>query len=153
MQDVTYYSKAALHDAFKAWRKGGPACSGRFDEKGAWKSKLSTRTTRYDQAGKKIVGVERAFDTRIFDGNVWGLQWTTNDIVAKGLFPQYYKHVGDERVAVIALDLDDPVFQRATGATTLFQRGGQFLQGLFSQGHAGDGGGLCPDVRLDECGP
>ncbi|MCK7501723.1 MAG: hypothetical protein MZW92_75810 [Comamonadaceae bacterium] len=50
VQDVTYYSKAALYDAFKAWRDGGPACSGRFDEKGAWKPKLNTRTTRYDQA-------------------------------------------------------------------------------------------------------
>ena len=25
VQDVTYYSKAALYDAFKAWRDGGPA--------------------------------------------------------------------------------------------------------------------------------
>ena len=41
VQDVTYYSKAALYDAFKAWRDGGPACSGRFDEKGAWKPKLN----------------------------------------------------------------------------------------------------------------
>jgi hypothetical protein len=100
VQDVTYYSKAALYDAFKAWRDGGPACSGRMDGKGAWKPKLNTHTTHYDQAGKKLTGVESAFDTRIFDGNVWGLQWSTNDIVAKGLFPQYYKHVGEERVAV-----------------------------------------------------
>ena len=87
VQDVTYYSKAALYDAFKAWRDGGPACSGRFDEKGACKPKLNTRTTRYDQAGKKIVGVERAFDTRIFEGNVWGLQWFTNDLSREGPVP------------------------------------------------------------------
>ena len=102
VQDVTYYSKAALYDAFKAWRDGGPASSGRMDGKGAWKPKLNTHTTHYDQEGKKITGVESAFDTRIFDGNVWGLQWSTNDLVAKGLFPQYYKHVGAERVAVPA---------------------------------------------------
>jgi hypothetical protein len=102
VQDVTYYSKSALYDVFKSWRDGGPACSGRFGEKGAFKPKLNTRTTRYDQAGKKLVGVERAFDTRIFEGNVWGLQWFTNDVAAKGKFPQYYKHVGDERVAVSA---------------------------------------------------
>ena len=102
VQDVTYYSKAALQDAFKAWRDGGSACSGRFDQKGTWRPKLNTHTTRYDQAGKKLTGVESAFDTRVFDGNVWGLQWSTNDIVAKGLFPQYYKHVGEERVAVPA---------------------------------------------------
>ena len=46
VQDVTYYSKAALYDAFKSWRDGGPACSGRFAEPGAWKPKLDTRTTR-----------------------------------------------------------------------------------------------------------
>ncbi len=32
VQDVTYYSKAALPDAFKAWRNGGPPSSGRFDD-------------------------------------------------------------------------------------------------------------------------
>jgi hypothetical protein len=88
VQDVAYYSKAALYDAFKAWRLGGAACSGRFDEKHAWKPKLSTRTTRYDQGGKKMTGVERVFDTRVFEGNVWGLQWFTNDLCGGGLFPQ-----------------------------------------------------------------
>ena len=105
VQDVTYYSKAALYDAFKAWRDGGPSCSGRFDAKGAFKPRLNTRTTRYDQAGKKIVGVERVFDTRIFEGNVWGLQWFTNDVAPKGLFPQYYKHVGEERLAIPAKEV------------------------------------------------
>ena len=83
VQDVTYYSKAALCDAFKAWRDGGPACSGRFDAKGAWKSRLSTHTTRYDQAGKKMTGVERVFDTKVFEGNVWGLEW-----FGSGISPQ-----------------------------------------------------------------
>ena len=100
VQDVTYYSKAALYDAFKAWRDGGPACSGKIDEKHSWKPKLTTRTTRYDQAGKKMAGVERVFDTRIFEGNVWGLQWFTNYGGAQGLFPQYFKQIGDERVVV-----------------------------------------------------
>ena len=102
VQDVTYYSKAALFDAFQSWRKGGQVCSGRFAAKGAFRPKLNTHTTRYDQAGKKLVGVERAFDTRIFEGNVWGLQWFTNDLAANGLFPQYYKQAGEDRVAVAA---------------------------------------------------
>ena len=102
VQDATYYSKAALYDAFKAWRNGGSVCSGRFDEKATWKPKLTTRTTRFDQGRKKMTGVECAFDTRIFAGNAWGLQWFTNDISPRGLFPQYYKHVGEERVAVAA---------------------------------------------------
>jgi len=97
VQDVTYYSKAALYDAFKAWRHGGLACSGRFDEKGAWKSTLTTRTTRYDQGGKKMIGVERVFDTRVFEGNAWGLEWFNSNLSPNGLFPQYYKHVGEEQ--------------------------------------------------------
>ncbi len=105
VQDVTYYSKRALFDAFRAWRDGGPACPARFNEKGAWKPKLMTRTTRYDQGGKGLTGVDRVFDTKIFEGNVWGLQWFTNDISPKGLFPQYYKNVGDERVAVPAAEV------------------------------------------------
>ncbi len=105
VQDVTYYSKAALYDAFKAWRDGGPACSGRIDSQAAWKPKLDTRTTRYDQAGKKITGVERVFDTRIFEGNVWGLQWFTNTISPPGRFPQYFRHAGEERVAVAAAEV------------------------------------------------
>jgi hypothetical protein len=100
VQDVTYYSKAALYDAFRAWRDGGPACSGRFDEQGAWKPKLSPRPTRYDQDGKKITGVERVFENKIFEGNVWGLQWLSNAPSPRGVFPQYCKHVGEERVVV-----------------------------------------------------
>jgi len=105
VQDVTYYSKAALYDAFKAWRNGGPACSGRFDKQGAWKSTLTTQTTRYDQAGKKMAGVERVFDTKVFAGNVWGLQWFNRDTSPQGSFPQYFKQVGEERVAVAAADV------------------------------------------------
>jgi hypothetical protein len=66
---------------------------------------LNTQTTRYDQGGKKITGVERVFDTRIFEGNVWGLQWFSNSLSAKGLFPQYYRHAGDERLAVAAAEV------------------------------------------------
>ena len=107
VQDVTYYAKSALYDDFKSWRNGGPACSGQLSQKGAWKPKLATRTTRYDQGGKKITDVERVFDTAIFEGNVWGLQWHTNGISPIGLFPQYYKHVGDERVAVSEAEIPE----------------------------------------------
>lgn len=112
VQDVTYYSKAALYDAFKTWREGGPACSGRFDEKGAWKSTLTTRTPRYDLAGKIITGVKEIFDTKIFD-NVWGLKWYDGTVNTFGRFPQYYKHVGDKRIAIEAKDVP-----RETGLLT-----------------------------------
>lgn len=100
VQDVTYYSKSALQDAFRSWRDGGPACSGRFDDRGAWKPRLTTHPTRYDQGGKRIRGVDRVFETKVFEGNVWGVQWLPNDVSPPGLFPQYYKHVGDERIVV-----------------------------------------------------
>jgi len=105
VQDVTYYSKAALYTAFKAWRNGGPVCSGRFNEKGAWKATLTTATTEYDQAGKRIAGVENVFDTKVFEGNVWGLEWFSNSISPRGVFPQYFKQVGDKRVAVAAAEV------------------------------------------------
>jgi hypothetical protein len=100
VQDVVYYSKAALYDAFRAWRDGGPVCSGQFEEKGAWKSTLRTRTPRFDQGGKKITGVEKVFDTAIFEGNVWGLKWYDGTVNTFGKFPQYFRHEGDERIAV-----------------------------------------------------
>jgi len=105
VQDVTYYSQAALLDAFKSWRDGGPACSGSFDPNGAWKPRLNTHTTRFDQAGQKIAGVERVLDTRIFEGNVWGVQWFTNDLSPDGEFPQYFKRSGGECVPVAAADV------------------------------------------------
>ncbi|MFO0833411.1 MAG: hypothetical protein U0638_00460 [Phycisphaerales bacterium] len=105
VQDVTYYSKAALWDSLKTWRDGGAASSGRFDTKGAWRPTLTTKTTEYDQAGKKVVGVERTFDTKVFDGNVWGLQWSGESRARFAAFPQYYKQAGEQRVAVAPSDV------------------------------------------------
>ncbi len=105
VQDVKYYSKAALYDAFKAWRDGGPACSGRFDEKGAWKATLTTRRPRFDQAGREISGVEKVVDTEIFGPHVWGLKWKDSKISPNGVFPQYYKRMGQKLVAVAASEV------------------------------------------------
>ena len=119
VQDMTYYSKRALYDAFKAWRDGGPACSGVFDANGAWKPTLTTQTTRFDQDGKLIRGVEKIFDTKIFEGNVWGLEWFDGTRNAMGHFPGYFKQVKDDRVVVPAegmpaeTRLHDRVFERA----------------------------------------
>jgi hypothetical protein len=73
---------------------GGPICSGKFDEQGAWQPRLNTHIARYDQVGNEMTGIERALDTRIFDGNVRGLQWFTNNIAAVGMFPHYDKRGG-----------------------------------------------------------
>ncbi len=104
VQDVTYYSKAALYDDFKAWRDGGEKCSGQFNEKGTFKPKLTTKTTKFDQGGNTIVGVDKLFNTKVFEGNVWGLQWADLDQKA-GLFPQYFKHDGKARVTIAQSEL------------------------------------------------
>lgn len=100
VQDVTYYSKAALYDAFLAWRRGGPAPSGAFDRAGAFVAKLSTRTPGFDQDKKPIDGVASTFDTVVFADNTWGLVWKDGGHAPRGQFPQYYRHDGDRRVAV-----------------------------------------------------
>jgi hypothetical protein len=105
VQDVTYYSKSALFTSFKSWRNGGSECSGVFDTKSAFKPKLRTETTKYNQAGKQIAGVEGTFDTKIFDGNVWGLQWNSKGAAAIGEFPQYYKQSENRRVAISASEV------------------------------------------------
>jgi hypothetical protein len=113
VQDVTYYSKAALYDAFKAWRDGGPACSGTFDSKGAWHSKLRTRSPGYKQDNKRITGVKDVFDTKVFEGNVWGVQWSKGSAYPPGEFPRYFRHEGDKRVVVTEADVP-----RETGLRT-----------------------------------
>lgn len=106
VQDVTYYSKSALYDAFKQWRDGrGPECSGAFNVEGAWNCSLTTKTTRYQQAGINISGVEQVFDTKVFDDTCWGVEWFDSTISPDGVFPQYYKQVNDKRIAVAASDV------------------------------------------------
>ncbi len=105
VQDVIYYSKAALYDAFKAWRDGGPSCSGQFDERGSWKATLTTRTPRFDQDRQVIADVAKVLDTKVFGPYVWGLQWNDGTTKGMGGFPQYTKRVGDKRVAIPASEV------------------------------------------------
>lgn len=105
VQDVMYFSRAALFDSFKAWRDGGPACSGRFDEKGAWKSTLSANPTRYSQAEKTITGIDDVLRSATFEGNLWGVAWSGSTVSPRGVFPQYFRHAGDRRIAVAAADV------------------------------------------------
>ena len=102
VQDVTYYSKAALYDDFLAWREGGPAPTGAFDPAGAFVAELSTRTPGFDQDGLPIEGVATTFDTRVFADNTWGLVWKDGGHAPRGRFPQYFKHVDGKRVAIPA---------------------------------------------------
>ena len=120
VQDVRYYSKAALYDSFLAWRKGGQPADGRFDKKGVWKSELRPNRLRFDQAGQDIKGVDRVFNTKVFEGQVWGLEWKKNKLTPEGVFPQYFRQVDGHRVPVAAKDvpletgLHDKSFRLAT---------------------------------------
>ena len=107
VQDVVYYSKAALYDKFKVWRDGGKLCPGNFDEKGAWKSTLTTQTTAFNQADKKITGVEKIFDTRVYENNVWGLKWFDGTTAKFGNFPRYFRHEKDHLVPIPASEVPD----------------------------------------------
>lgn len=46
----------------------------------------------------------------------------------------------EQQLDMIALDLDDAVFQRPAGTAAALQRAGQFLEFAFRQGYAADGG-------------
>jgi len=60
VQDVTFYSKIALHDAFKGWRNGGTACSGRFEERAPG----SQRSRPRPQATSRLASRWRALSAR-----------------------------------------------------------------------------------------
>jgi hypothetical protein len=102
VQDVTYYSKGALYDDFKAWRDGGSAPSGSFDLKEAFVAQLRTRTPGFKQDDLPMEGIAQTFDTKVFEDNTWGLVWGEGGQAERGSFPQYYKHVDGKRVAVAA---------------------------------------------------
>ena len=105
VQDVTYYAKSALYDAFKSWRDGGPLCTGVFDPNGSFEPTLYRQDTYYTQDAKPVVGVENVFDNRVYPGKMWGLEWKTNNISPKGIFPQYYKEINGQRVAIPAAEV------------------------------------------------
>jgi hypothetical protein len=105
VQDATFYAKAALYDAFKAWRDGGPVCPERFDEAGGWQPAFTTQIPSYDQGGKKVGGVEKTFVPKVFEPHVWGLEWVDGTRSGMGYFPQYFRFDGNGRNAVAASEV------------------------------------------------
>ena len=102
VQNLMFYSKSALYDSFKAWRDGGPVCSGVFNLNGAFVATLRPNPLGYSQGGQGVVGIQNIFDNEVFSGNVWGLAWKNNEVSPKGIFPQYFKEVNGTRVPVSA---------------------------------------------------
>lgn len=100
VQGVSYFSRSAMADAFKTWREGGKPAASAFDEAGTFRPNLTTRPTSYKQAGKALDGVQPLVSTKVFGGNIWGLQWNSADKTGRGTFPQYYRDNGGKREAV-----------------------------------------------------
>jgi len=100
VQDVKFYSNAALHDRLKAWRAGGAASGGTFDTAGAMEPAMTTRPTAFTQDGKSLTNMAGIVETRIFSPNVFGLQWHANPIADQGFFPEYFRDEMAGRVAI-----------------------------------------------------
>ena len=93
MQDVTFYAKQAFLP------------SGVFDSKKAWKPKLTANPISFQQGPKRIplTEIEATVQTKIFGrpgAQAFGLLWKR----ARGVgdLPEYYKQVGERRVATTA---------------------------------------------------
>ncbi len=111
VQDVTYYSKDALFNPVKDWKKGGSTVSGAFREAHSWKPSISPRKISLDQGaqlnagGTRLGGLESVVESIVNESNAFGLQWQENPYGSKGLFPQYFKQVGEERIPVPVEDV------------------------------------------------
>jgi hypothetical protein len=109
MQDVRYYSNKALSDAVLKWRKGGSACSGRFDitAEACFMATIKASPISFEQTPEKKVlkGIPRVVQTAVFDSYTFGLQWKNSPVSPNGEFPRYYKDTDSGRVAVAASEV------------------------------------------------
>jgi hypothetical protein len=102
VQDIKFYSKDAIYHHLRSWRAGGPIFAGTFDINGSTEPVLQARPTDYRQDGKSLMGMAAIVETRIFDSNVFGLQWNHSPITADGLFPAYFREELGGRAPVSA---------------------------------------------------
>ena len=54
----------------------------------------------YKRQGKKITGIEKIFNTKVHENNIWGLEWFDGTVNAFGKFPTYFRHEGDRLIAI-----------------------------------------------------
>lgn len=99
MQDVTMYGAAALQEGVRAWMQGGAAPVGRFDQAAAWKAAGTANPITFRQGAKNtpLAGYEGIVKTTVV-GSAFCLEWSGQQ--AQGVFPEYYKQVGEKRLAV-----------------------------------------------------
>ena len=101
MQDVTMYSAKALSDAFRAWLHSGPLPKGKFDPSASWAAKGTANpiTFRQGPTNMPLAGYAGAVKTTVV-GSAFCLEWSRQQ--PAGVFPEYYKQVGAQRLAVPA---------------------------------------------------
>lgn len=122
VQDVKYYSKDALYNTFKEWRDGKSDCSGTFSKTGIWEPVMTTKMPSFNQGGVPLTKIDNIFNTMIFSENVFGIQWKNSPLTPAGIFPQYYRQVGNgwrEPVAAskVPADLVNKEFRLASRGT------------------------------------
>jgi len=117
IQDVRYYSGKALADAVEKWREGGPACSGKFliSDSSSVLAKLKALPLNFHQSEEKIplAGFDKVVQTSVFDDSTaFGLKWSHSSVSEKGVLPQYFKQVNENRVSVSVREVPEALVQK-----------------------------------------
>lgn len=105
VQDVTYYSRDTIFDCIENWRDGGEACSGVL-EGGKWQPQLNVdEQISVRQLGNRVTGLDKVVTRTILPSNAFAFQWNSSSLSPNGLFPRYFKQVGDEHMPVGASEV------------------------------------------------
>ena len=104
VQDVKYYSKDALYNPFKSWRDGAEPCDGKFSAKGTWEPDLFTTMPAFDQDRVPLENISEIFTTEVLSKNVFGMLWKANKVTEPGIFPQYYRQIGNGKRIPVAVN-------------------------------------------------
>ena len=110
MQDVTMYSREALYSDIQSWAEGGHMVSGQFNCDSAWIPEVESNPITFRQGSENVplTGFEGIVQTAIFGdpgASAFGLCWA--DARKDGVFPQYYRQEGQERVAISASEVPE----------------------------------------------
>ncbi|HVZ95298.1 MAG TPA: hypothetical protein VG847_00380, partial [Chitinophagaceae bacterium] len=117
IQDMRYYSGKALSDAVGEWRKGGPACSGKFliSDSASVLAKLKALPLNFHQTDERVplTGFDQVVQTSVFnDSTAFGLTWSHSAVSKVGVLPQYFKEVNKNRVAVTVSDVPEKLTRK-----------------------------------------
>lgn len=75
---------------------------GVFDDKGMFQPEIGTGDVTYRQDELPIRGINELARPTVFEGNVFGLQWSTPQKEGVARFPRYFVGKGESRVAIDA---------------------------------------------------